>query len=292
MPNPVLNENTLSKAPETWAPPAPPSDHFPPPMTDGPISPWKSKVMTVNGVVSATAVLFVILLASAAVGWSQTDGLTYDPVTGAPQYSFPALAWVGMIVGVGLTFLLMFKPHLAKFIAPIYAIAQGFFVGALSKAYETWYDGIVVQAAGATIAVFGTMLVLYRTRIIKVTNRMRRVVITATIGIMVFYGVCWLIQLFAGSDAVSFLGSSSLLGIAFSVFVAGLAAFNLMLDFDFIERGAESGDEHRERDAPASGRTPRSSRPRPGRRGRRTRSRRPSTARRRRIPVRSHRSAR
>jgi uncharacterized YccA/Bax inhibitor family protein len=241
MPNPMLNERTLDKASQTWAPPEPPSDHFPAPITDGPISPWKPKVMTVNGVISATAVLFVLLLASAAFGWSQTNGLTYDPVTGDPQYGFPMLAWVGMVVGIGLAFLLMFKPHLAKIIAPIYAIAQGFFVGAISKMYESWYDGIVVQAAGATIAVFGVMLVLYRTRIIKVTNRFRKIVVSATIGIMVFYGICFLIQLFAGSDAVSFLSSPSLLGIGFSVLVAGLAAFNLALDFDFIERGAKQG---------------------------------------------------
>jgi uncharacterized YccA/Bax inhibitor family protein len=155
--------------------------------------------------------------------------------------AIPALAWAGLIVGVGLTFLLMFKPHLAKFIAPIYAIAEGFFVGAISRAYENLFDGIVVQAAGMTLVVFAVMLVLYRTRIIKVTERFRRIVIMATIGIMVFYGACMLIRLFAGADSVSFLSSPSLLGIAFSVFVAGLAAFNLALDFDFIERGAKQG---------------------------------------------------
>ena len=85
------------------------------------------------------------------------------------------------------------------------------------------------------------MLVLYRTRIIKVTDRFRRIVIFATIGIMVFYGVCFLIRLFAGADSVSFLASPSLLGIGFSVFVAGIAAMNLALDFDFIERGVEDG---------------------------------------------------
>ena len=137
--------------------------------------------------------------------------------------------------------LLYFKPHLAKILGPIYAMAQGFFLGAISKGYETFYDGIVVQAAGATIAVFGVMLVLYRTRIIKVTDRFRRIVISATIGIMVFYGACFLIQLFAGADSISFLASPSLLGIGFSVLVAGLAAMNLALDFDFIDRGVEQG---------------------------------------------------
>jgi len=241
MANPVLNERVMKTASTTWAPPEPPSDHFPPvaPMSDGPISPWKApRLMTVNGVVTATSVLFVLLLATAAIGWTQTESVTFEDGTSYVA-SIPAMAWVGMIVGVGLTFLLMFKPHLAKIIAPLYAVAQGFFIGSISKAYETFYDGIVVQAAGATIGVFAVMLVLYRTRIIKVTDRMRRTVIAATIGVMVFYGVSFLISLFAGSGAVSFLNSTSLLSIGFSVLVAGLAAFNLALDFDFIERGVD-----------------------------------------------------
>jgi uncharacterized YccA/Bax inhibitor family protein len=89
------------------------------------------------------------------------------------------------------------------------------------------------------------MLVLYRTRIIRVTDRFRRIVVSATIGIMAFYGVCLLIRLFAGPGSVSFLASPSLLGIGFSILVAGLAAFNLALDFDFVERGSEQGlDRH------------------------------------------------
>ena len=241
MPSPVLNERTLEKAPATWAPPEPSA--YQGPISDGPISTWRPQMMTVNGTIARTAVLFVLLLASATVGWMQTGAPEIVEKNGelVYNYSIPALAWVGLFVGIGLVFLLMFKPHLAKFIAPAYAIAEGFFVGALSRMYETFYDGIVVQAAGATIAVFGVMLVLYRARIIKVTERFRTIVITATIGIMVFYGVCFLIQLFAGSDSVSFLASPSLLGIAFSVFVAGIAAMNLALDFDFIERGSKMG---------------------------------------------------
>ena len=242
MPSPVLNERTLEKAPASWAPPEP-STAYQPPISDGPISTWRPQMMTVNGTIGKTAVLFALLLLSAAAGWSRTGAPEVVERNGQLVYNYtiPALAWVGLFVGVGLVFLLMFKPHLAKFIAPAYAIAQGFFVGALSKMYETFYDGIVVQAAGATIAVFGVMLFLYRARIIKVTERFRTIVVSATIGIMVFYGVCFLIQLFAGSDSVSFLASPSLLGIAFSVFVAGIAAMNLALDFDFIERGSKMG---------------------------------------------------
>lgn len=245
MPSPVFNERTMQSASTTWAPPEPSTEYFPP-INDGPTSAWAppkvAEPMTVNGTITATAVLFVLLLASATVGWIQTgepeivtnaDGqLVYD-------YAIPFLAWVGVFVGLGLAILLAFRPHLAKFIGPLYAIAQGFFVGAISRMYETFYDGIVVQAAGATIAVFAVMLFLYRTRVIKVTARFRKIVIAATLGIMLFYGVCMLIRLFAGPESISFLASPSLLGIAFSVFVAGLAAFNLALDFDFIERGAE-----------------------------------------------------
>jgi len=242
MPSPVLNERTLEKAPANWAPPEP-STAYQPPITDGPISTWRPKMMTVNGTIGKTAVLFTLLLLSAAAGWANTGAPDIVERNGELVYNYtiPTLAWVGMFVGVGLVFLLMFKPHLAKFIAPAYAIAQGFFLGALSKMYETFYDGIVVQAAGATIAVFGVMLFLYRARIIKVTERFRTIIVSATIGIMVFYGVCFLIQLFAGSGSVSFLSSPSLLGIAFSVFVAGIAAMNLALDFDFIERGSKMG---------------------------------------------------
>jgi uncharacterized YccA/Bax inhibitor family protein len=241
MPSPVLNERTLTSAPNTWAPPEPPSQG---PITDGPISTWRPQMMTVNGTIAKTAMLFVLLLASATVGWIQTGGPEITTDSSGQQiyeYNIPVLAWVGVIVGFGLALLLMFKPHLAKFVAPIYAIAQGFFLGAISRMYETFYDGIVVQAAGATIAVFGVMLLLYRTRIIKVTERFRTIVTAATLGIMVFYGLCFVVQLFAGSDSISFLSSPSLLGIGFSVLVAGLAAFNLALDFDFIERGSKMG---------------------------------------------------
>ncbi|MFZ1543583.1 MAG: Bax inhibitor-1/YccA family protein, partial [Candidatus Microthrix parvicella] len=122
-----------------------------------------------------------------------------------------------------------------------YALAQGFFVGAISKMYESFQGGIVVQAIGATLAVFLVMLFLYGFRIIKVTDKFRRTVIFATLGIMVFYGVSFIISLFAGAGSVSFLSSSTPLSIGFSVIVAGIAAMNLALDFDFIERGEKMG---------------------------------------------------
>ena len=247
MPNPLFNESTMKNASTTWAPPEPGTQYLPPqegatqyhpPITDGPVSAWRPGVMTLRGTTSATLVLFALLLATATFGWINTDGAVTQP-DGTQSFSFPALAWVGMAIGLIAAIALAFKPHLAKILGPIYALAQGFFVGAISKAYESLWDGIVVQAAGATIAVFAAMLLLYGTRIIKVTDRMRRVVIFATLGVAILYLASWIFTIFGAS--ISFINSPSLFGIAFSVLVAGLAAFNLALDFDFIERGVKEG---------------------------------------------------
>jgi uncharacterized YccA/Bax inhibitor family protein len=113
-------------------------------------------------------------------------------------------------------------------------------VGAISKGYETFYDGIVVQAVLATASVFAVMLVLYRTRIIKVTDKFRRTVIVATLGVMVLYLFSFVLSLF-GTTLPFLDGSNMLFSILFSLFVCGLAAANLALDFDFIERGINSG---------------------------------------------------
>ncbi len=242
MANPILNDKALKDAARAgyaagaWAPPQSRSTPIPGlPMTDGPISSWQSKAMSVEGTVTATGVLFVVLLAAAAVGWSLVE-TSEGVVTGFP-------AWIigGVLIGFGCVIAMRFKPQWAKVLGLVYAIAQGVVVGAISHAYEVYQKGIVIQAVGATVAVFAVMLILYRTRIIKVTNRMRRIVVGATLGIMVFYGISLLINLFGGE--VSFLRSdnTSALSIGFSFLVAGLAAFNLALDFDFIEKGTEQG---------------------------------------------------
>lgn len=242
MSNPLLNDKRLEEARAGWAAPHPPSPGGavwgPPtvpagtPMTDGPVSPWQG-AMTVSGTISKTALLFALLLASAIAGW----------MAAAPeipeQPTFPGIAMVGVLVGFGCVIGLMVKPSLAKILGPIYALAMGFFVGAISRAYETWQSGIVMQAVGATVAVFAVMLFLHRSRILKVTDRFRRVVVTATLGVAAFYFVAIILSLFGVH--VSFLSEPSALGIGFSVVVCVLAALNLSLDFDFIERGSKQG---------------------------------------------------
>lgn len=236
MANPFLNDKAIGEASKAgWAAPEPSTQVLGPartPIDDGPISSWAPRVMTVGGTITATAVLMVILLVSAVFGWNSTTELA----DGA-GVSLPGLALGGILVGFVCAIAVHFKPMMAKWLGPVYAVAQGFFLGAISKAYNTQYEGIVVQAVGATMAVFLVMLVLYRTQIIKVTDRFRRTIISATIGLMVLYLVSFVFSLFGATP--SFISSPSLFGIAFSLFAAGLAAMNLALDFDFIEKGAE-----------------------------------------------------
>lgn len=239
MANPLLNDKALATAATrtgNWAPPDPNRPGYALPVDDGPISPWtptRTATMTVSGTASATGVLFVVLLVAAGFGW-----MSVHPATDG-QVGFPGLVLVGILVGFAAVIAATFRPAWARFLGPVYALGEGYAVGVISRYYDAAYNGIVVQAAGATLAVFAVMLFLYRTQVIKVTDRMRRIVIGATLGIAVFYGISLLLSLFG--VGVSFLNSSSGFGIAFSVVVAALAAFNLALDFDFIERGSRAG---------------------------------------------------
>jgi uncharacterized YccA/Bax inhibitor family protein len=250
MPNPILTDKRFEQAEAEaragWAAPDPRSANLaaeaalagqqaPP---THPSLPGTYDRMTMGGVVTATAVLITLLLVAAAFGWQQVDVVRAGDGT-VLATNFPSWLIIPMLVGVGLVFLAVFKPHLAKFVAPVYALTQGLVVGAISAVYEAQWDGIVVQAVGATLGVFLVTLAMYALRIVRVTSRFRSTVIAATVGLMVFYLVAFVLSLF-GVDFAMFT-SPSWFGIGFSVFVAGLAAFNLFLDYDIIERGIAGG---------------------------------------------------
>ena len=233
MSNPYLNDKAIAAAAQAgWAAPEPSTQVLGPartPITDGPVSSWQPRVMTVNGTITATGVLLVVLITSAVFGWMATDDLG----------NLPGLALAGILVGFGCAIVVHFKPMWSRVLAPVYAVAQGFFLGAISKAYNEAYDGVVIQAVGATLGVFFVMLVLYRTGVIKVTDKFRRTVVMATLGLMAFYLVSFVLSLFGVN--IGIMQSASLLGIGFSIFAATLAALNLALDFDFIEKGSKAG---------------------------------------------------
>ena len=189
--------------------------------------------MTVNGVATAAGVLGVILFVAAAFGWSRVV------VSDGEVVAFPMWSIIAMLVGFGAAVAANFKPHLAKFLGPVYAVGAGIAVGAISRTYDVAYDGIVLQAIGATMAVFVVMLVLYKTGIIKASPKFRKIVVGATIGVAVFYLVALVVNLAGGT--VPFLNDASPIGILLSLGICALAASNLVLDFDVIDSGVEQG---------------------------------------------------
>jgi uncharacterized YccA/Bax inhibitor family protein len=185
--------------------------------------------MTINGTVNKAFITLVILLGSAFASWMMFfNGQEVLP-----------LAYGGLIVGFILALVISFKPVAAPYLVPIYAVAEGLFLGALSATYESLYNGITLQAALLTMAVFIALLVAYKTRLIKATENFKLGVVAATGGIMIMYLLSFVLGFFGIS--IPYLHDNSLIGIGISVVIVIVAALNLVLDFDFIEGGAERG---------------------------------------------------
>lgn len=227
MANPALNDKTF--APErvrtldpraVGEPGAPPAEA------------WRSR-MTLDGVVLRSAILFPILLATGWVGWRSVG---IDRFEGP---SIPGWLMLAVLGGFGIAVLTIFKPRLAQYTAPAYAAIEGLVLGAISAIYSVRYEGIVLQAVMLTAAVFALMLGLYVKRIIRVTERVRSVVMTATLAVMAVYILSFVLRLF-GAD-VPFIHDASPVGILFSLAVVALASYNLLLDFDLIENGIQNG---------------------------------------------------
>lgn len=146
---------------------------------------------------------------------------------------------VGGIGGFILAIVIIIKKEWAPYLAPAYALAEGLFLGVISAMYSGLYDGIVLQAVGLTFGTFVAMLILYRTRVIRATEKFRAVVFTATAGIAIFYLLAMVLHMF--NINMPFLHDSSMIGVIFSLVVVAVAALNLILDFDMIETGAAQG---------------------------------------------------
>ncbi len=186
---------------------------------------FSGELMTANGTVNKAAFLIVIVFAAGVFGWS---------ITGS-SYGIGFLAMLG-----GLVFALItsFKPNVAPITSPIYAILQGIFLGSLCKVLEASYPGIARQAVIGTVTIFMVMMFLYRSGIIKVTDKLRSIVIACTIGIALAYFISFIMSFFTSSTLFNVGGA---LGIGISLFVIAVAAFNLLLDFDYIERSESHG---------------------------------------------------
>ena len=193
-----------------------------------------SEEMTVRGTMNKFGFLFLMMMGTTLLSWSQF----YKGSNPMP------LMLTGMIGGLVLALVMAFKKQWSPYLAPAFALFEGLFVGSISAYYDyafrTSYPGIVMQAVGLTLIVALVMFVLYQTRIIRVTNKFRAIITIATISLAVFYLIQWVASLAFGFTIGAFTNASTPLGIGFSVVVVCLAALNLLLDFDMIEKGTEA----------------------------------------------------
>ncbi|RPE81195.1 Bax inhibitor-1/YccA family protein [Vulcaniibacterium tengchongense] len=189
--------------------------------------------MTLAGAVNKTGLLLLLCVLTAAFAWNQVS-FTEAGAVGAGPY-----LWGGMIGGLVLALVTAFKPAWSAVTAPLYALLEGFFLGAVSAMFEHRYPGIVMQAVMLTFGTLFALLLAYRSGLVRATENFKLGVAAATGGIALVYLVTIVLGLF--DVRVPFIHESGLIGIGFSLFVVVIAALNLVLDFDFIESGAEQG---------------------------------------------------
>lgn len=188
--------------------------------------------MTMSGAVNKTAILLLCAVATAAWTWHlflQTGMAAVAP-----------LMTLGFIGGFIFALVTTFKKEWAPVCAPIYALLEGLALGGISAMFDQSYHGIAMEAVGLTFATLFAMLFLYKSRIIKVTQKFMLGVVAATGGIMLFYLVEWVLGMFHFNPFGALNGNGAI-GIGFSLFIVGIAALNLVLDFAFIEQGVNYG---------------------------------------------------
>jgi len=195
----------------------------------------RSTTMTVQGTAVKTMALLAILAVTAT--WAWRTAASGDIAGGAL-----AISGIG---GFLVAMITIFKPTLAPVTAPIYAAVEGVFLGAISQFIEIKYGdrvpggagGIVMQAVSLTGGVLFVMMFVYATRIIRVTQKLQMAIVASTGALALFYIISMVLSMFGFGTMGVFTASP--IGIGFSLFVVGLAAFNLLLDFDFIEKSAQ-----------------------------------------------------
>jgi uncharacterized YccA/Bax inhibitor family protein len=186
----------------------------------------QQETMTVSGAINKSFMLLFMLLTTACITWWLAFN-GYNPLV---------LTIGGAIVGFILVLIAAFKPHTSTWVAPGYALFEGLFIGGISAFFEASYPGIVIQAVSCTFITFIVCFALYKYQIVKVTERFKSVVVAATLAIMTYYLLSWILSFFMTFEPVHH--GNSLMSIGISIFVIVIAALNLFLDFDEIEKGA------------------------------------------------------
>nr|WP_294908669.1 Bax inhibitor-1/YccA family protein [uncultured Lacibacter sp.] len=196
---------------------------------------FSGETMTVRGAMNKFGFLMLMVMAGAAFAWQWFNG---------GKNVFPLMIG-GALGGLVIALVITFKKQWSPFLAPAYAIVEGLFIGGISAyfnyIFQEKYPGIVTHAVLLTFAVAASMYLLFTLRIIKVTERLRSIIFVATASIAVFYLLSWVLGFFGIHFSFLSANNGSMFSIIFSLAVIGIAAFNLLLDFDMIEKGSEMG---------------------------------------------------
>jgi len=218
--NPVLKEETF--APSNWS------------GITSELAPRQAGVMTTTGTVAKTAVLLLVCIAAALVAARVVDTTSVNP----------SIFYLGGgIGGFILALVISFKPKAAPFLSPVYAILQGAFLGTISLAIAASSPAgsmLIVQAVALTFGIFIALLVGYGLGLVRLGSTATKVVIVATAGVAITYMASFVLSMF-GIHVMGALHGSGMIGIGFSLFVIVLASLNLVLDFQFVERGVQAG---------------------------------------------------
>lgn len=211
--NPALNERTFTGIPRYVD-----ADH----------------AMTLQGTINKTGLLLVCVTLAACWVWH-----LFFTETGPNPAAVAPYITVGAFGGIIAALVTVFKPQWAPVTAPVYAVLEGLLLGGISSMAEAQYPGIAIQSVGLTFGTCLAMLLAYSSRLIRVSERFKLGVVAATGGIALVYLVSIVLGFFGVS--VPYIYGNGLIGIGFSLVVVGIAALNLVLDFDLIETGAHSG---------------------------------------------------
>ncbi len=192
-------------------------------------------VMTLKGTANKSFLLLLLVILGATYTWRIFFQNPNPEVVPPELLTYMAIGGIG---GFILSMVVIFRPQSSPWAAPVYAVLEGLFLGAISAFFEFKMPGLVMQAAGLTFLTLFVMLFLYRSGLIKVTDKFRMGVFAATGGIALLYFISFILGMFGMS--MPWLHGNGMMSIGISVVICGVAALNLVLDFDFIEKGSEN----------------------------------------------------
>lgn len=196
-----------------------------------PTSATLGRVMTIEGTIHRTAFLLFCVLATAMWTWNRFF-TTHDPG------SVLLYGLLGLVGGFPMSIVTLLKKQWAVVTAPVYALFEGLFLGAVSARLESRFPGIPIQAVVLTFGTFFCLLLGYRFRLIRIKEMFRRIVCVATAGVALVY-LLNLVLAIAGIRTPLLGGGPA--GIIVGLITSVIAALNLIIDFDFVERSAQSG---------------------------------------------------